>query len=137
MAERPLVSTWRPMTAEEPGILVVTTRIARAELARLVALYFEDMVKFVVDVERNVAAVGGEMHADAEALLLEDGSRQADLWGANYYPGRGPADCVELTSLINIRPAQGNRSMLIEDAALRERVRALALALIGEGEPLG
>jgi hypothetical protein len=125
------------MTAEEPGILIVTTRIARAELARLVALYFEDMVKLVVDVERGVAAVGGEMHADAEALLLEDGSRQANLWGANYYPGRGRAECVEFTALINIRPAQGNRSMLIEDAALRERVRDLALALIGEGEPLG
>jgi hypothetical protein len=124
------------MSSESPGIVVVCARIARAELARLVALYFEDMVKFVVDVERCVAAVGGEMHADAEALLLEQGSRQADVWGANYYPGKGRAECIESTSPINIRPAQGNRSMLIEDAALRERVRALTFELIGEGEPL-
>ncbi len=99
-------------------------------------LFFEDMVKYVVDVERGVAAVGGEMHADAEQALLDDGSRQADLWGANYYPGRGPEECIEYTALINIRPAQGNRSMEIQDPAVRERVRQLTWALIGEGEPL-
>jgi hypothetical protein len=125
-----------PMSSDSPGIVVVSTRIARGELARLTALYFEDMVKFVVDVERCVAAVGGEMHADAESLLLEQGSRQADIWGANYYPGKGRAECIEFTSLINIRPAQGNRSMVIEDAALCERVRELTFKLIGEGETL-
>ncbi len=124
------------MGDDQPGIVVVTHRMARGELARLVKLYFEDMVKFVVDVERGIAAVGGEMHADAEALLLERGSRQGDLWGANYYPGRGVADCVEFTALINIRPAQGNRSMAIENLTVRERVRQLAVELIGEGEPL-
>jgi hypothetical protein len=70
-------------------ILLLEERIEPAELARLVALFFEDMVKFVVDVRRGVAAVGGELHADAEAVLLEAGSEQQDLWGANYYPGRG------------------------------------------------
>ena len=120
-----------------PGILIVREhRIEAAELARLVLLYFEDMVKYVVDVERGVIGLGGEMHADAEQLLLEDGSRQADLWGANYYPGRGRDGCVEYTSLINIRPAAGNRSMEIQDPALRERVRDLTWALVGEGEPL-
>jgi hypothetical protein len=120
-----------------PEIVILRSeRIEAAELRRLVDLFFEDMVKYVVDVERGVAAVGGEMHADAEQALLEDGSRQADLWGANYYPGRGREECVEYTALINIRPAQGNRSMEIQDPALRERVRQLTRALIGEGEPL-
>jgi len=121
---------------EVPGIVIVRERIEHAELKRLVLLYFEDMVKYVVDVERGVVGLGGEMHADAEQLLLEDGSRQADLWGANYYPGRGREGCVEYTSLINIRPAAGNRSMEIQDPALRERVRDLTWALVGEGEPL-
>jgi hypothetical protein len=121
---------------EPPGIVLVEERLAPAELARLVALYFEDMVKYVVDARRGVAAVGGELHADAEHLLLESGSRQADLWGANYYPGRGPEGCIEYTSLINIRPSQGNRGMEVADAAVRARVREVTLALIGEGEPL-
>ncbi len=123
--------------ATSPGIVIVSgSRLPVDELRRLVDLYFEDMVKYVVDVARGVVAVGGEMHADAEQVLLEDGSRQADLWGASYYPGRGRESCVECTSLINIRPAQGNRSMEIQDPAIRERVRSLTLALIGEGEPL-
>jgi hypothetical protein len=80
--------------------------------------------------------VGGELHADAEALLLETGSEQADLWGANYYPGRGEEECLEYTALINIRPAQGNRSMEVEAPEARARIRELAFALIGHGEPL-
>jgi hypothetical protein len=119
------------------GIVIVRGgRIEPAELRRLVDLFFEDMVKYVVDVSRGVAAVGGEMHADGEEALLEDGSRQPDLWGANYYPGRGRDECIEYTALINIRPAQGNRSMEIGDPAVRDRVRDLTWALIGEGEPL-
>ena len=85
-------------------VIVRERRIDPAELRRLVLLYFEDMVKYVVDVSRGAIAVGGEMHADAEAVLLEDGSRQDDLWGANYYPGRGRDGCIEYTSLINISP---------------------------------
>lgn len=120
-----------------PGIVLVSaSRLARDELRRLAELYFEDMVKYVVDVARGVIAVGGEMHADAEQVLLDDGSTQADLWGANYYPGRGRELCVEYTALINIRPAQGNRSMEIQDPAVRQRVRELTFALVGEGEPL-
>jgi hypothetical protein len=119
------------------GIVIVRGgRIEPAELRRLVDLFFEDMVKYVVDVSRGVAAVGGEMHADGEEALLEDGSRQPDLWGANYYPGRGRDECIEYTALINIRPAQGNRSMEIGDPAVRDRVRDLTWALMGEGEPL-
>ena len=120
----------------EPDIVFVETRLDRAALRRLVERHFEDMVKYVVDVARGVAAVGGELHADEEELLLEKGSRQEDLWGANYYPGRGEDGCIEYTSLINIRPAQGNRGMLIEDEGLRRRVREITFALIGRGEPL-
>lgn len=126
------------MTAEspEPDVVFVETRLDRAELRRLVERHFEDMVKYVVDVARGVAAVGGELHADEEALLLEHGSRQDDLWGANYYPGRGESGCIEYTSLINIRPAQGNRGMLVEDEATRTKVREITFALLGRGEAL-
>jgi hypothetical protein len=124
------------MTESEPSIVIARVPLAPPEVARLVRLFFEDMVKYVVDVERGVAAVGGEMHADAEAVLLADGSRQADLWGANYYPGRGADDCIEYTALINIRPSEDNRGMEIASAPLRARVREITLALIGRGEPL-
>lgn len=120
----------------EPDILVVMERIDPVRLRALVARFFLDMVKFVADVEQGVIAIGGELHADAEAILLSRGSRQQDLWGANYYPGRGPDDCLEFTALINIRPSQGNRSMEIQNVSERARVRDLAFRLIGRGEPL-
>jgi hypothetical protein len=120
----------------DPEIVLLRAPISPQQLRALVARWFGDMVKYVVDVERGVIAAGGELHADAEAVLLADGSRQADLWGANYYPGRGAEGCVELTSLINIRPATGNRSMEIEDPGLRERVRRATFELLGRGEEL-
>jgi hypothetical protein len=119
-----------------PYVVLARARLDPRVLAVLVHRHFEDMVKYVVDVERGVAAIGGELHADEEALLLDEGSRQEDLWGANYYPGRGPDGCIEYTSLINVRPAAGNRSMVVESEPLRARIREITHALIGRGEPL-
>ena len=98
------------------------------------------MVKYVVDVERGLIAIGGEMHVDGEQLLLESGSRQADLWGANYYPGRGTEGCIEYTSLINIRPSAGNRAMELLDPAsaprsVRSRSPSSARASCSDGRP--
>ena len=120
-----------------PDILVLKDRpISPGDLRTLRDRFFIDMVKYVADIAQGVLAVGGELHADAEAVLLEAGSRQTDLWGANYYPGLGASDCIEYTSLINIRPSQGNRSMVIESDEIRSRVEALTFRLIGKGEAL-
>jgi hypothetical protein len=124
------------MPEEFPGIVIVERRIAPLELRRLVDLYFGDMVKYVADLRRLVIALGGELHADAKAVLLAAGSRQDDLWGANYYPGRGAHGCIESTSLINIRPARGNPGMEILDPEIRETLRRLTFDLLGEGEVL-
>ena len=105
-------------------------------LRALTEAWFGDMVKLVVDVRRRVIAIGGELHADAEALLLEQGSRQNDLWGANYMPGAGPEHCLELTALINIRPGQGNRSMVVQDEQIAAKMRDVVAELVGRGEPL-
>jgi hypothetical protein len=119
-----------------PGVEVLHGRIATETLRRIVAEGFGDMVKYVVDVERKVIAIGGQLHSDGEAALLEQGSRQDDLWGANYYPGTGPERCIEFTSLINIRPARANPGMELGDTKLRDRVREVTFALIGRGEDL-
>ena len=118
------------------AIHIITERIAAELLERLVRESFGIMVKYVVDIERGAIAIGGELHADAEGALLESGSNPRNLWGANYYPGRGREGCIEFTALINIRPARGNAGMEVTDPAIRERMRVLTFALIGEGEPL-
>jgi hypothetical protein len=124
------------MPSEQPDIIVTDRPLERAELVRLLQRYFGDLVKYVVDLHTGRVAVGGELHADAEALLLESGSAQQDLWAANYYPGRGPEACIEYTALINIRPAQGNPGMEIADPAIRERLRELTFEVLGRGEAL-
>ena len=89
---------------------------------------YESMIKIVVDIRRHILSGGGEMHADCESALLEDGSEQDDLWGANWYPNE---QRIEFESLINIRPRLGNRSILIQDEHLRRQVEAVTLELLG------
>jgi hypothetical protein len=85
-------------------------------------------IKLAVDIERGILAGGGELHSDCEAVLLEDGSRQADIWGADWYPRTQE---VGYESLINIRPRQNNRSMEIQDPVIREGVAQIVQQLLG------
>jgi len=78
----------------------------------------------------NRLAVGGEMHADAEQLLLEAGAHQAELWGANFYPFEPPGKRIEYTSFINIRPRDGNRSMEVEGVEIRAQIKRLCQELL-------
>ncbi|MDP6114698.1 MAG: DUF5674 family protein [Planctomycetota bacterium] len=122
--------------SEQADILILDRKARPDELAAMLETFFEHMIKYVVDVRREVVAIGGELHADAEQLLLESGSSQSDLWGANYLPGEGAEECIEYTALINIRPSQNNRSMDVCDPEIRDAIRRLTFKLIGEGEAL-
>jgi hypothetical protein len=113
------------------AIQIVRESITLDELRSLAHGQFGDFVKAVVDVRQAVMAIGGELHADEEALLLEEGSRQADLWGINIYPDRVGADRIEFDSMINVRPSQGNRSRSVEDPALRQHIVNVVTGLIG------
>jgi hypothetical protein len=90
------------------------------------------MVKAVVDVERRIIATGGELHSDEEAMLLDDGSSQSDLWGINLYPAQHGEGFIEFDSLINVRPAQGNPSREVMDPSTRARIRAAVTQLVRE-----
>jgi hypothetical protein len=92
---------------------------------------YEGMIKIVVDIRRFVLSGGGEMHSDCESVLLEDGSEQDDLWGANWYPNE---QRIEFESLINIRPRLGNRSILIQDEDLRKQVQTITLNILGDAK---
>ena len=84
----------------------------------------ENTIKAVVDVERNLIAVDSPMHYDCEQLLLENGSNQTDLWGINLYLGEEDLDdLIEFDSMINIRPAQNNRSRDVEDPEVRAKIK--------------
>ena len=74
----------------------------------------------------------GELHSDEEAVLLDDGSAQQDLWGITLYPSEPGEDWIEFDSMINVRPIQGNRSRGVDDARLRERIRAVVSTLVAK-----
>jgi len=91
---------------------------------------FGNLVKAVVDVERKIMALDGELHADEEALLLENGSHQENLWGINIYPELEGTERIEFDSVINIRPSQGNRSRGVDDRVTREKIVLVVFELV-------
>jgi len=109
---------------------VIREPIPRAEVAALAEKQFGDMVKAVVDIERGIVALGGELHSDEEALLLDDGSAQSALWGINLYPGVAGDEWIEFDSMINVRPSQGNRSRDVEGAAAQAAIRRVIATLV-------
>jgi hypothetical protein len=112
------------------SMTILRVSITIEELQRLAEQQFGDFVKAVVDVERGVMAIGGELHADEEALLLQEGGRQADLWGINLYPGILGAEFIEFDSMINVRPSQGNRTRGVDDPTIQQRISAIVQRLI-------
>lgn len=111
-------------------IRLIEKPISKADLKKISAERFGDMVKAVVDVAKGIMAIGGELHADEEAFLLERGSTQSDLWGINLYPDQELPALVKFDSMINIRPSQGNRSRNVEDQAMREKILAIVTKLV-------
>jgi len=115
-----------------PDITFIDKPISIKQLKKIAEQRFGDMAKAVVDIDKELMALGGEMHADEEALLLDQGSKQEDLWGINLYPDLDRSEMIEFDSMINIRPSQGNKSREIEDAKIRDQVTRVVTNLIKE-----
>jgi Protein of unknown function (DUF5674) len=108
-------------------ILIVRSRATKGQITKMLEAH-RFYIKTAVDIERGILAGGGELHADCEAVLLDDGSRQDNIWGASWNP---LTQEVFFESLINIRPRQNNRSMEILDSEIREQVAQITQELLG------
>ena len=109
---------------------IIDNKISLDELKKLAEEYFGDFVKVVVDIENEIMAVGAELHADEESLLLNDGSKQENLWGFNIYIHKNKDERIQYTSLINIRPKQGNLQIEVKDQALRGQMKTIIDSLV-------
>ena len=109
---------------------IITDEISREELMEMSKKMFGNLVKAVVDIEKGIMAVDADLHADEEALLLENGSAQKDLWGINFYPELEGEDFVEFDSMINLRPAQGNRSRGVDDKTIQKKILEITDKLV-------
>ena len=112
-------------------IRVVRDTVLRDELTEIAKQQFGDMVKAVVDVEQGIMAIGGELHSDEEAVLLDQGSAQRHLWGINIYPDKPLDEWIEFDSMINVRPSAGNRSRNVESSEIREAITKIVNRLVG------
>lgn len=92
------------------------------DLKKMAAKTFGNLIKAVVDVDRELIAVDAELHSDLEALFLENGSQQRSLWGINFYPDLQGDEFIEFDSMINMRPSQGNTSRGIDNEATRKKI---------------
>lgn len=108
----------------------IDSKISKNELIDIAKERFGDMVKAVVDIELGVMVLGGDLHADEEALLLERGSKQDNLWGINIYTDKSDTEKIEFDSMINIRPRQNNRSRDVLDPELRKKITTIVNNLI-------
>jgi hypothetical protein len=108
-------------------MILIIREPATAEQIAQMEQTFGVMIKLAVDIRRSILAGGGELHADCEQVLLEDGSQQEDVWGADWYPNEKK---VAFEALINIRPRQQNFGLEIQNPALREQVEATARQLL-------
>lgn len=109
---------------------IVKEKISTKKLKELAESKFGNLVKAVVDIEREIMAVGGDLHSDEEGLLLEQGSVQKDLWGINIYPENIDDDWIEFDSLINLRPSQDNRTRGIDNPKIREKIKEIVNKLV-------
>ncbi len=101
---------------------IISNPITLLELKQMATNTFGNFVKAVVDVDREMMAVDAELHSDLEALLLESGSKQKNLWGINLYPEIRGDEFVEFDSMINMRPSQGNRSRSVENKEIQKKI---------------
>ena len=105
-------------------MLEVDKTISIADLKAMAARKFGNLVKAVIDIRLQRIVVDAELHSDEEAYLLENGSKQEDLWGINLYPELDPLDeeFIEFDSMINLRPSQGNISRGVENVDIRRTI---------------
>lgn len=110
---------------------IVNDKITLDELRALAHQQYGDIIKAVVDVEQGIMGVGGELHVDIQSLLMEnEGARGDTTWGINLYLDKEGDDFVEFDSMVNLKPALGNRTRGVEDAATQAKIREIVDRLV-------
>jgi hypothetical protein len=105
--------------------------ISRDEVSKMAKEQYGHMIKAVVDVGKGIMAIGGELHVDIEAILMDkEGSLRDYTWGINLHPEDHGEEFVEFDSMVNIKPSQGNRTRSVSDPAVREKIREVVSKFI-------
>ena len=114
-------------------IKIVKDSISHKDLVEMANEEFGDLVKAVVDIKQGIMAIGGELHADEEVVLMEkENSKREHTWGINIYPKKSEQEWIEFDSMINLKPHYGNRSRDVESPEVKEKIKGIVRKLITE-----
>lgn len=108
------------------SVLVIHKKADESQIKEMM-VSLGSYIKLAVDVEKKILAGGGSLHADCEAALIEGGSKQENVWGADWFPFRQQ---VTFESMINFRPGLGKFSMDLEDPDLRKAIEKIVRHLL-------
>jgi hypothetical protein len=114
-------------------MILVEKPIAIKKLKEIAKSGFGDLVKAVIDIEKEIMVIDATLHADEEAFLIQHGSKQKNLWGINLYPDQVGSDFIEFDSMINLRPNQGNLSRSVDDLKLQLQIKRIVGQLVQPG----
>ncbi|HZQ29736.1 MAG TPA: DUF5674 family protein [Patescibacteria group bacterium] len=103
-------------------IITKSEPFTKEEIKRLREL-FDVYIKTVIDIKKKICSAGADRHFESEKILLEDGSKQSNLWGGGIDIEAKIIDC---NSFINVRPIDKNTSNEIQDPQLRKRFEELS-----------
>ncbi len=113
------------------SVHIIKESISKDTLATIANEDFGDMIKGVVDVVQGIMTLGGELHIDGETTLIsQEGSLREHTWGINLYLGKSHTDWLQFDSMVNLKPALGNRSRGVEKEEVREKIRNIVDKLL-------
>ncbi|OGH38967.1 MAG: hypothetical protein A3B44_03645 [Candidatus Levybacteria bacterium RIFCSPLOWO2_01_FULL_38_21] len=109
---------------------VVEKKISILEIKKMAKKMFGNLVKVVIDIEKEIMIINAELHADEEQYLLERGSKQENLWGINLYLEKDGDDFIEFDSMINLKPSQSNYSRGVDNPEIQKKIIRIVNKLI-------
>lgn len=113
-------------------IIVLDRKITPKEFEQAREEY-SDYIKTVIDIEKNILAIGGKFHSDCEEVLIKTGSKMENLYGGGY---RISTDEVEYMAMSNYKPALGQTTYEIMDKDVREKLEKLTRKYLNiDGKP--
>ncbi|MBI5401128.1 MAG: hypothetical protein HZB12_03390 [Candidatus Yonathbacteria bacterium] len=100
---------------------ILVEKIKMGDVHLLAGLWYGTMIKGTVDVAQNKVALGGDYHIESCELLVKNGSKNENVWGFNIRFEEGENGVLEFDSMVNIKPAQGNKSRGILDENITKK----------------
>lgn len=108
-------------------MIVVLSKKATPEDVKKASEEYKNYIKITIDLKKEIVAIGGEYHYDAEQILLKQSCQQENIWG-------GGIDLInkkiETNAIINIRPKQNNSTEILNQETRNKFIKLVKKYLI-------